>query len=106
MNFFSHNNKEAQKPVDSGMLALIKNDLRGWPILTETNPNPSNILDKLVKLRFYDSRGFFDLFIATNPKDPTSLILRVFNFKSSLIFKLFLKKQTRKLNEFNKTYKW
>jgi hypothetical protein len=59
----------------------LKTELYGWPILTDTfNFNAVSLLDKLVKLRLYDVRGFFDLHVSTNPKDPSSLILRVLIF--------------------------
>lgn len=72
------------------MVNILKSELFGWPILADAyNFNAVQAIDRLIKLRLLDVRGFFDLYISTNPKDPASLILKVcltfiFNFCLSL----------------------
>ena len=57
-----------------------------WPILREANiQNSYSTLDKIVKLRLIDNRVFFDLFVSSDPKDPSSSVLRV-NIKFEISF--------------------
>lgn len=66
------------------MLNILKSELYGWPILTEQyNFNSVPLIDRLIKLRLVDVRGFFDLYVSTNPKDPASLTLKVENKKNN-----------------------
>lgn len=69
------------------MLNILKSELSGWPILADQyNFNAVSIIDRLIKLRLLDVRGFFDLYVATNPKDPTSLVLKVKPYYKIAIF--------------------
>ena len=71
------------------MVNILKSELFGWPILADGyNFNAVQAIDRLIKLRLLDVRGFFDLYISTNPKDPASLILKVCLFFNFFIFEL------------------
>ena len=50
----------------------------GWPILKSNGYNETNsFLEKLIKLKKVESSQIFELYVSTDPKDPTKNVLRV-----------------------------
>lgn len=60
------------------MLNFIQDELFGWPILSEDiKYKRISPLDKMAKMRLFDTNFIFDLMIYPSPKDPSSSQIRV-----------------------------
>ena len=62
------------------ILAIIENELGGWPILQDEKYDPKkySILDKLLLLNNIDAAQLFQVHISVDPKNPKQNVLRVF----------------------------
>ena len=69
--------KIEEKGVDK-LLKLINEEFMGWPILKSNEYNEtSSLLEKLIRLKKVESSQIFEIYVSTNPKDPTKNVLRV-----------------------------
>ncbi len=70
-------NKHSQRKF----VELINSEFYGWPII-ESKAAPAQhpeftLLEKIVKLRRFGFHSFVGVFVAFNPKDPSSLMFRL-----------------------------
>ncbi|RNA08868.1 endothelin-converting enzyme 1-like isoform X1 [Brachionus plicatilis] len=60
------------------LLNFIQNELFGWPILSEDSDYKFvSSLDKMKKMRLFDTHFIFDLMISPSPKFPSTSIIRL-----------------------------
>ena len=71
-----------EKYGDSRVSTFLKDFLGGWPLLTANTSSSAasqtlSSIERLIRLRLIGHKPFIDLFVSSNPKEPSNLILRV-----------------------------